>query len=406
MIFQRKFIKNSFCFDTLACMNETEGQIHRIKVKPEMSLRTRFPRNPISAVEAIDDIIIYAAARKASDIHIDPLYRGLEVRLRVDGLIENVGSLPKIFHEEIIARLKILALVRTDLHSVPQDGRWMADIEGAEYNIRVSFMPTYHGENAVMRLLPSRSIDDISFAKLGFTPEHVKLIDAALKQNNGLILATGPTGSGKTTTLHTCLSLKVKEPLSILTLEDPVEYEIPGVRQVHIRHSLGVNFAAGLRSALRQDPDVIMVGEIRDNETARVAVHTALTGHIVLSTLHTNSALETIPRLVDMGVDHYLLASTLRLIIAQRLVRNICRECFGAGCDHCRGSGYSGRSVIAEICEVDAGLRGLIARKEPLSTCLQYAQSKGFSSIDNDGMEKVEWGITAKEEVMRVLSLD
>lgn len=202
-----------------------------------------------------------------------------------------------------------------------------ADIEGYYYNIRISFMPTYHGENAVMRLLSTSISNDISFAKIR-SLDHVNSIDNALKRNSGLILVTGPTGSGKTTTLHTCLSLKSREPLSIITLEDPIEYEIPSVRQVHIRHTHGVTFASGLRSALRQDPDVIMVGEIRDAETARVAIHTALTGHLVLSTLHTNSALEAIPRLVDMGIDHYLLASTLKLIVAQRLVRYVSRLFF------------------------------------------------------------------------------
>jgi type IV pilus assembly protein PilB len=225
----------------------------------------------------------------------------------------------------------------------------------------------------------------------------------ALLRTSGLILVTGPTGSGKTTTLHTCLTLKAREPLSIITLEDPVEYEIPGVRQVHIRHTYGVTFASGLRSALRQDPDIIMVGEIRDAETARVAIHTALTGHLVLSTLHTNSALETIPRLVDMGVDHYLLASTLKLVIAQRLVRAMCHDCFATGCDRCRNTGYNGRSVIAEVCDIDVGMKQLIGKKETVSSYLAYARSQGFRPMSEDGYEKVEWGITTSEEVARVL---
>ena len=363
-----------------------------------------FPKDPVSAVEAIDSLLSFAAQERASDIHCDPREKDVMVRMRVDGQLFEAGDLPKRIHEEMIARLKILSGARTDVHSVPQDGRWRADVEGAAYNIRISFMPTYHGENAVMRILPTHAGREVTFAKLGFTPEHVRTIDGALQKTHGLILVTGPTGSGKTTTLHACLSQKAREPLSIITLEDPIEYEIPGVRQVHVRHTQGVTFASGLRASLRQDPDVIMVGEIRDAETARVAVHTALTGHLVLSTLHTNSALESIPRLVDMGVDHYLLASTLKLIVAQRLVRTMCHECFAEGCPKCRYSGYVGRSVVAEALDVDTVMRSLIASNQTLSACADHAFSCGFHPISEDGAEKVEWGITTKEEVMRVLS--
>jgi len=362
-----------------------------------------FATVPRNAAEGIDIILAYAAKVRASDIHIYPRGRDIVVRMRLDGIVEECATLPRLFHEELIARLKILSGARTDIHAVPQDGRWRADIEGEAYNIRISFMPTYHGENAVIRLLPTRSIGDITFARLGFVPEHVSLIDQSLKGTNGLILVTGPTGSGKTTTLQVCLSRKSREPLSVITLEDPVEYEIAGIRQVHIRHTHGVTFASGLRACLRQDPDVIMVGEVRDSETARVAVHTALTGHLILSTLHTNSALETIPRLVDMGIDPYLLASTLKLIVAQRLVRSICQACHMTGCEACRGSGYSGRSVIAEVCAVDDRIRALIIDKEPVSAYVDYVRSKGFRSMLDDGMEKVEWGVTSREEVKRVL---
>lgn len=356
-----------------------------------------------TAVEALESILIYAIKMRASDVHYDPGEADSIVRIRVDGRVEHAGYVPKRIHEEIISRMKILAGSRTDIHAIPQDGRWKADIGDGSYNIRISFMPTYYGENAVMRILSTRVSDDISFSKLGFTPDHVRSMNRALKLTSGLILVTGPTGSGKTTTLHTCLSLKAREQLSIITLEDPIEYEIPSVRQVHIRHTFGVTFASGLRSALRQDPDVIMVGEIRDAETARVAIHTALTGHLVLSTLHTNSALETIPRLVDMGIDHYLLASTLKLIIAQRLVRTMCHDCFSLGCDVCRNSGYIGRSVIAEVCEVDSELKNYINKKESVSSCMALIRSQGFQPMSDDGHEKVEWGITTKEEVMRVL---
>ena len=360
-------------------------------------------KEPINAVEAIESILSYADKVKASDVHIDLRAHDIGVRVRVDGCMEEVCSMPRHLHEEIISRLKILSGARTDIHAVPQDGRLKTDINSITYNIRISFMPTYHGENAVLRLLSSNTPQNASFAGLGFTPNHVNTIVGALSKTSGLILVTGPTGSGKTTTLQVCLSLKAKEPLSVVTLEDPVEYEIPGVRQIHIRHTHGVTFSTGLRACLRQDPDVIMVGEIRDAETARVAVHTALTGHLVLSTIHTNSALETIPRLLDMGIDNYLLASTLRLIVSQRLVRTICRDCHSAGCDKCRNSGYFGRSVIVETLPIDNGLKELISKKESISAFRKYALKQGFRPITDDGQEKVDWGITSREEVVRVL---
>lgn len=362
-----------------------------------------FPEKFTTAVEAIDRIISHAVGLRASDIHYDPRAGDAQVRLRIDGQVAYVGIVPKHLHEEIIARLKILSGARTDIHAVPQDGRWTTEVGGASYQMRISFMPSYHGENAVMRILPVRISSEISFSELGFAPEHARLIKTALQRTSGIILVTGPTGSGKTTTLHACLTLKAREPLSIITLEDPVEYEIPSVRQIHIRHNFGVTFASGLRSALRQDPDVIMVGEIRDAETARVAIHTALTGHLVLSTLHTNSAIEAIPRLVDMGVDHYLLASTLKCVVAQRLVRVMCRGCYSIGCGLCRGSGYVGRSVIAEVCDIDEGMKGLIFAKETSAAYLTYARSRGFRPMSEDGHEKSEWGMTTYEEVSRVL---
>ena len=364
----------------------------------------KFPENPVTANEAVENILAFAVAHGASDIHCDPRLSDIVVKLRTDGMLHEAGSLPKRIADEFISRLKILSGARTDIHAIPQDGRWQTHVNGLAYNIRISFMPTYYGENAVMRILSAQSTNQISYAGLGFTPDHVYSICEALKKTSGLILVTGPTGSGKTTTLHACLMSKRREPLSIVTLEDPVEYEISGVRQIHIRHTHGVTFASGLRSVLRQDPDVIMVGEIRDNETARVAVHTALTGHLVLSTLHTNSALETIPRLLDMGVDHYLLAATLRLIVAQRLVRTICQDCSMVGCDACNHTGYHGRTIIAEVCLVDEKMQKLIAEKKPLSEIMAYAKSHGFHFMYNDGLEKVDWGITSRDEIPRVLS--
>ena len=390
-----------------------------------------------SGVAAVDSLLLAAARSGASDAHLDPRPDGLTVRFRIDGELEPAGVLPLRLHEEIIARLKILSGARIDLHAVPQDGRWHARIGGEPYNVRISFMPTYHGENAVIRLLPASSAYQDSFAGLGFTPDHAAVIGRALTAGNGLILVTGPTGSGKTTTLRVCLGLVANAPISVMTLEDPIEYEVPGVRHVHIRETHGVTFASGLRAALRQDPDVIMVGEIRDNETARTAVHTALTGHLVFSTLHTVSALEAVLRLCDMGVERYLLAATLRLVVGQRLARMICHECEGSGmdersddsegtdarsgiadasrsesalqsivpvaCKSCRGTGYCGRSVVAEVLEADAGLRELIGRGEPMSVLREYAVMHGFRPMSDDAGEKVDWGVTDREEAMRAL---
>ncbi len=422
-----------------------------------------------SGVAAVDSLLLLAAGSGASDAHLDPQIEGLFVRFRIDGELEPAGVIPARLHEEVIARLKILSGARTDLHAVPQDGRWHAEIGGEPYNVRISFMPTYHGENAVIRLLPAAVARQDSFAALGFTPDHAAMIGRALTAGNGLILVTGPTGSGKTTTLRVCLGLVAKAPISVMTLEDPIEYEVPGVRHVHIRETHGVSFASGLRAALRQDPDVIMVGEIRDNETARTAVHTALTGHLVFSTLHTVSALEAVLRLEDMGVERFLLAATLRLVVGQRLARMICNECNGFGnhegfgklgdderigvfgeshidsadrfavdkafqsvtrsqsgfgtelqsdvgsqsgvgavpqsnvCKSCRGSGYLGRSVVAEVLEADAGLRELIGRGEPMSVLREYAVSHGFRPMSDDAGEKVDWGVTTREEVIRAL---
>ncbi|MFA6432198.1 MAG: GspE/PulE family protein [Candidatus Paceibacterota bacterium] len=364
-----------------------------------------FPSNPASAVEAVDGVLGYAAGLQASDVHIDPRRQDILVRHRVDGELELAGTLPRHIHEEVVARLKILSGARTDIHTVPQDGRWRAVLGDQTYNIRISFMPTYQGENAVVRFLPAEVAGQDSFAALGFTPDHVVSLSNSLAKPNGLILVTGPTGSGKTTTLRICLGLKSAQPLSVMTLEDPVEYEVPGVRHVHIRASHGVSFASGLRAALRQDPDVIMVGEIRDLETARTAMHTAMTGHLVLSTLHTRSALETILRLSDMGIERYLIAATLRLIVSQRLVRTVCRDCGGAGddCAACRGSGFHGRSVIAEILSLDDELRDAISRGDSLSAVTILARSKGFRTMEEDASEKVDWGVTTNEEIGKAL---
>lgn len=382
-------------------MDEKEPEIHENRALPLFEAK--------SAVDAVESLVSAAVAMRASDIHIDPAAGGTRIRVRVDGKLVDFAILAARMHDEVIARLKILSGARTDIHAVPQDGRSRMDVGGQAYNMRLSFMPAYRGENCVIRLLPADDGQHASLASLGFRSEHIALIESALAHTSGLILVTGPTGSGKTTTLRACLRIKSGEPLSVMTLEDPVEYEVPGVRHVHIRHDFGVTFASGLRSALRQDPDVIMVGEIRDAETAATAINTALTGHLVLSTLHTNSAVEAILRLLQMGVAGYLIAATLRLVVSQRLVRSICEQCGGdeelaAACDACRRTGFRGRSVVAEVLPIDEAMRGMILRGETMRAIAEHAVREGFEPISADAYEKVEWGVTAHAEAMAALN--
>lgn len=355
-----------------------------------------------SIVELVDSLIMYGCHRSASDIHIDPSPEGVIIRYRIDGVLIYTDTLDKEIHEELIARIKILAGLRTDVHFVPHDGRFKFSQEICECDLRVSIVPTHYGENAVLRILVN-NWDEPTLSKLGFSEHDEERIMRSLNHHQGMILVTGPTGSGKTSSLYTLIRFLAQEELSIVTLEDPVEYAIPGIRQIQIRERHGITFANGLRSIVRQDPDIIMVGEIRDTETAQIATNISLTGHLLLSTLHTNSALGAIPRLIDMGVDPYLVASTLSLVIGQRLVRKVCQECKGLGCSLCGKSGYKGRVVVAETLIVDDEMRKYIMSRISLSEISRYARVSGMLTMYEDGMEKVEKGITTKEEVLRVL---
>ena len=263
-------------------------------------------------------------------------------------------------------------------------------------------MPTHHGENAVLRILKNDS-SIASLSNLGFSEHDIDRIENALSHHQGMILVTGPTGSGKTSTLYTILSSLISKNNSIITLEDPIEYAISGVRQIQIHSKHGITFANGLRSIVRQDPDIIMVGEIRDTETAQISINISLTGHLLLSTLHTNSAIGAIPRLLDMKIDPYLVASTVSLIIAQRLVRKICDLCKGDGCSSCGTLGYKGRTVVAETLVIDEELRAYIMSQFSLKDIGNYARKKGMVTMYEDGMEKVEKGVTSREEILRVL---
>ncbi len=364
----------------------------------------------------------------ASDIHLDPTHELTRIRLRVDGVLHDIPGIPRMLHGEVLSRIKILARLRTDEHTTVQDGRFHHT--GLVIDVRVAIAPTQYGENAVLRLLTSNR-EELSLSNLGFRACDQLRIEQNILRTTGMILVTGPTGSGKTTTLYSLLTLLNDPGRSLATLEDPVEYSIDGVCQIQLQPRAGLTFAAGLRALLRQDPDIIMVGEIRDSETASVAINTALTGHVLLSTLHTTDALTVIPRLRDMGVDPYLIAATLRLVIAQRLVRRLCEACRVAhatndddrvvmrtfskesilppqvygptGCASCNGTGYRGRVVLAETLAMEGDLRTALVEAPSLEARVALARSNGMSSMGDDGIEKIYEGITSVEEVLRVI---
>lgn len=386
----------------------------------------------ISIINLIDQLILHAFSIKSSDIHIDPLEKSVRVRFRIDGVLEDSYSLPKEIHPEIIARIKVLACLQTDEHYTAQDGRFRNLIsENKSIDIRVSIIPTYHGENVVLRLLAENS-EQFTLKTLGFNEIDQQKIIHAIKNPTGMILVTGPTGSGKTTTLYTLIKMLNNRDVSIITIEDPIEYAIEGVEQIQVNQKTGLNFATGLRSILRQDPNIIMVGEIRDIETAGIAVNTALTGHLLLSTLHTNDAATTLPRLLDMKIEPFLVTSTISIAIGQRLVRKICENCKeekiltdeeyyrlsqtipeeilvnnkkffqGKGCAKCNGSGYYGRIVIDEVLVANEEIRSAILLKASSAEIKQIAIKSGMTPMLFDGFQKALSGITTIQEVLRV----
>lgn len=388
----------------------------------------------VSIIDLVDQIVRYASKVGASDIHIDPSEKEVRVRFRIDGVLENPYSLPKNIHGEIISRIKILSRLRTDEHQTTQDGRFRYSFpETGEFvDLRVSIMPTYHGENAVMRLLSDKS-NNFNLENLGFSENDRKKILTALKKPSGMILSTGPTGSGKTTTLYTLIKILNSPEVSIVTIEDPIEYSINNIEQIQVNPRHGISFANGLRNILRQDPNVVMVGEIRDSETANIAVNTALTGHLLLSTLHTNDAATTLPRLLDMGIEEYLVASTVSIAIGQRLVRKICENCKekhkmtkvlkeslkdasfgklisddfefykGKGCKNCNNTGYQGRISINEVLVADDVIREAILRKASSSEIKNLAIERGMTPMFKDGFQKAKEGVTTLEEILRVV---
>ena len=385
-----------------------------------------------SAVILLEILIEQAYITKASDIHIDPSHEGLIIRLRVDGVLQVVHTLPLLLHAELISRLKILCGLRTDEHATAQDGRLRHICrDGNVIDIRISIMPLYYGENTVLRLLVGGT-ETYSLETLGFTAINQSNILIAMKKPYGMILATGPTGSGKTTTLYTLLSLQDATQTSIVTLEDPIEYAINGVNQIQVNPRTGLTFAHGLRSILRQDPNTIMVGEIRDGETAGLAVNISLTGHVVVSTLHTNDAATTLPRLLDMKIEPYLIASTVNIAIGQRLVRRLCGVCKRKkimsdleinelrhfirdknittpstvyepdGCALCNQTGYSGRIGIHEVLVVTPAIRESVLARDSAATLRNIAIAEGMVPLITDGLLKAFQGITSIEEVLKI----
>lgn len=381
-------------------------------------------------VRYVNQLLQDAIHLRATDIHIEPFEGRIAVRLRVDGMLREVAPPPAAMGRAIVSRIKILSGLNIAERRVPQDGRARVRANQNRLDLRVATMPTVHGEAVAIRLLDNvrRSL---SFPALGFNKRDETVILKHLAAPYGLILVTGPTGSGKTTTLATALALLNEGHRKILTVEDPIEYEIDGVNQTQVKPSIGLTFATALRSFLRHDPDVLMVGEMRDGETASIGIHAALTGHLVLSTLHTNTAAGAIPRLLDMGIDAYLLASSLRCVVGQRLVRVLCPHCkrqeecepdpalfrrmgrdpstasarlqwVKVGCDRCFGTGYTDRLVISEVLDVDEEIRSLIRPEARSSEIEAAACRKGMATMVVDGLSKCQEGLTTPEEVRRV----
>jgi type IV pilus assembly protein PilB len=391
----------------------------------------------VPIVTILDNIIEQATTLNSSDIHFEPLEHELLVRFRIDGIMSEILSLPVEIAPILVARVKILASLQIDEHRVPQDGRFRFEMQdGTNLDVRVNIMPIFHGEKVEMRLLKN-SARPLTLKDLGFSDGATVILEEEIKKPHGMILVTGPTGHGKTTTLYAILHILNTPSVNITTIEDPIEYEFPRVNQTQVNSKAGITFANGLRALLRQNPDIIMVGEIRDDETVEIAIQAALTGHLVLSSLHTNDAPSAIPRLIDMKAPAFLISSTVNLIIAQRLVRKICTTCIesykaseettvlmteqtkiaggdpknipetlyrGKGCNVCGNSGFLGQIGIFEVFPVTTEVRELIMAEAPVGELRKKAIANGMVSMFMDGLDKVEKGTTTIEEILRVVN--
>ncbi len=386
-------------------------------------------------VRIVEALLHHAMKNSASDVHIEPRDQNVDIRFRIDGVLHDLTTLPKAIHELVVTRIKILGKLRTDEHLAAQDGKLTFLFEGSRVDVRVSIVPIVYGEKVVMRLLAQQG-RGFSLERLPFSERDAAIIKRNIQKPWGMILATGPTGSGKTTTLYAILKVLNTRSVNISTIEDPVEYDIAGINQIQVNPRTNLTFAHGLRSILRQDPNIIMVGEIRDEETAQIAVNASLTGHLVLSTLHTNDAATTLPRLLDMGVEPFLIASTVNIAIGQRLVRALCPKCKKAqtivtehlpeeilhvlspkarqtlgrsikvfqagGCTLCHQTGYESRIGVYEVLEMDETLRKLVMARATSDDIRTQSRASGMTTLVEDGMRKVIAGLTSVEEILRV----
>ncbi|MDD4901636.1 MAG: GspE/PulE family protein [Patescibacteria group bacterium] len=407
-------------------LRESSGEVDMAKLADAL---------PVVAI--LDSIVEHAIALNASDIHFEPLPKTLLIRYRIDGVLEEILTLQKVIEPILVARVKILANLQIDEHRAPQDGRFRFEMEEGGYiDSRVNIMPVMHGEKVEMRLLKS-SARALTLEELGLSAAAIKIVGEEVHKAHGMVLVTGPTGHGKTTTLYAILHILNTSEVNITTIEDPIEYEVSRVNQTQVNVKAGITFANGLRALVRQNPDIIMVGEIRDSETAEISVHAALTGHLLLSSLHTNDAASAVPRLIDMKVQPFLLASTLNLVVAQRLVRKICGGCVtsypipsdvrelikkhlslsnekvesipkmlfrGKGCNMCNHTGFLGQIGIFELLQVSENIKGLILKTAPAAEIKKQAVKEGMISLFRDGLQKVERGVTTIEEILRVIS--
>ena len=382
--------------------------------------RLRDMASEAPVIRFANSLVARAVEEHASDIHVEPLERDFRVRYRIDGILEERPPPPQAMQAAVVSRLKLMAGLDIAERRLPQDGRIQIKVAGRDVDLRIATLPTLHGESLAIRLLDPAVAAAFDLGSLGLGENLLTQVARLSGLSHGLVLVTGPTGSGKTTTLHAVLRRINSPARKIVTIEDPVEYRLDGVSQIHVNPSVGLTFAAGLRHIVRQDPDVIMVGEIRDRETARIAIRAAMTGHSVYATLHTNDAASAATRLVDMGVENYLLASSLTAVLAQRLVRLLCVRCRepdgdaaapdgrwvptwrARGCEGCRGQGYVGRIGIFELLELDERARRVVARDGSAGQLVEAARRRGMRNLLEDGWDKVQRGLTSVEEVLRV----
>lgn len=351
-------------------------------------------------VNIINAICLEAIRRGASDIHIQGTKDYVDVRLRIDGVLQNIRKLEKHVLGSLISRIKVMSGLNVMENRLCQDGRMNVQVQDMKLDFRVSVVPSVYGQDIVLRLFNGGD-EELSLEELGFSEENLKKLNSSLNYPYGMILATGPTGSGKTTTLHALIKKMDKEHLKIVTIEDPVEKTIDGIEQIQVNDEINLTFENILRHVLRHDPDVIMVGEIRDEQTAELAVRSALTGHVILSTIHTNDSVGAVSRLKNLGIEPYLIAGTLRTVLAQRLVRKTCKECNGKGCVFCNFTGFSGRTAVSEIFEIDEKVASMIESQTSDTEIRNYIKACGFKTLREDALLKVKSEISTKDEIMR-----